>query len=166
MLTNNPKIAIPITTTGRILEVVGILIVIASWFYTVSHYSKLPDIIPTHFGAGGKVDGYGGKMTILFLPLVGTILYVFMTIVARYPHKMNYLVTITEANARKQYSIVTSMFRILKISIAILFFVIAFETVQVAMGAADVLGKWFILILLGLVFVPLFYFMILSSKNA
>lgn len=162
----NPKIKIPLTTSGKIVEAIGVLLLFSFWYFTLSHYSQLPNIIPTHYGTNTVIDGYGSKWNIIMLPIVATILYLGLTIVARFPNKMNHLVTITEANARKQYSIITEMFRILKIAIVIVFFLIAFETVQIALGLPDVLGKWFLLIVFTLLFAPLFYFLIKSSKNA
>jgi uncharacterized membrane protein len=162
----NPNIKIPITSTGKIMEAIGLLILIAFWVYTLAYYSQLPDIIPTHFSTGGKVDGYGNKWMIITLPIIGTMLYLGLTFIARYPHKMNYMVTITEANAVKQYSIVAKMFRVMKIAILLVFFLIAFETVQVALGLPNVLGKWFLLIIFAMVFIPVFFFLIISSKNA
>ena len=32
-------------------------------------YPSLPDIVPTHWGASGQVNGWGPKSTILILPL-------------------------------------------------------------------------------------------------
>lgn len=162
----NPRIKIPLTTTGKIIEVVGLLLLVSFWYFTLSHYSDLPDIIPTHFSSNNKVDGYGAKWSIITLPVIGTIMYLGLTIVARFPHKMNHFVTITEANARKQYTIMTGMFRIMKIAIVLVFFLIAFETVQIALGLPDILGKWFLLIVFALIFVPIFWLLILSSKNA
>lgn len=162
----NPKLEIPISTTGKILEAIGLLLIAALWYYALSHYSQLPDIIPTHFTGSGEVDGYGGKWTIILMPVIGTLLYICMAWVSRYPHKFNYMVTITEENAFKQYSIVTSMFRVLRIAIAILFFFICYTTVQAGLGQTDIFGKWHMLIVFGLLFVPVFYFLIQSSKNS
>lgn len=161
-----PKIDIPLTLGDKVVEAIGLLLVIAFWYFTLSHFSQLPDTIPTHFRTNGEVDGYGNKWEIIILTIVGTLLYLGLSIVSRYPHKMNYLVTITEANAVKQYSIVIKMFRILKIAIVMIFFLMAFETVQIALGLSDVFGKWFLLIVMALLFVPIFFFLILSSKNA
>lgn len=162
----NPRINIPLTYTGKIIEIVGLLLLVLFWYFTLSHYNELPNSIPTHFKANNVVDGYGSKWNIIMLPIVATIMYLGLTIVARFPHKMNHFVTITEANARKQYSIITGMFRIMKITIVLVFFMMTFETVQIALGLPDVFGKWFILIAFALIFVPIFWLLILSSKNA
>jgi len=45
------------------------LIAIAVTGYTLFVYSSLPNIIPTHWGADGKVNGYGSRNTIFIMPV-------------------------------------------------------------------------------------------------
>ena len=40
----------------------ALLIGITAW--VACHYAAMPDKIPTHFGADGVIDGYGGKSMI------------------------------------------------------------------------------------------------------
>lgn len=164
--TINPKVTVPVSATAKAIEVLGLLLLLAFWFFTLSHYAQLPDIIPTHFNASGEVDGYGSKWLIITLPAVGTLMYFGLTLAAKYPHKMNYAVTITEANAEKQYSIVTEMFRVMKIALVFVFFILTYQTVQIASDLPDIFGKSFLFLVFGLVFAPVFYFLIQSSKNA
>lgn len=162
----NPKIALPLTTADKIKEALGLVLLFAFWYFALHYYSQLPDVIPTHFNSNGEVDGYGGKWTLFLLSAITTIIYLGITVISRFPHKINYAVPITEANAYKQYSLVTGMFRMMKIAILIVFFIIEYHTVQVALGLPSLLGKWFMLIVFTLVFAPVFYFLIQSSKNA
>jgi uncharacterized membrane protein len=164
--TINPKIEIPLTTADKVMEAVSLLLLAAFWYFTLSHFKQLPDIIPAHFRSDGSIDGYGTKWTIIFLPIVGSVFYLGLSLVSRYPHKMNHFVTITEANAAKQYAIMARMFRVMKITLVLLFFLMAYTTVQVALGLPDLFGRWFLLLLFTLIFAPLFYFLIQSSKNA
>lgn len=160
-----PIIKIPLTTTDKVVEVFGLLVCLAFWLFNLFHYNQLPDIIPTHFGGGGKPDGYGPKWSIIMLPLIGTFIYVFLTIVVRFPHKMNYMATITEDNAEKQYTSMTKMLRMLKVMLLLVFFVIDYKTIQIALDWPDVFGRWFLLLVFAMVFGPVFYFLIQSSKN-
>ncbi|WP_284652125.1 DUF1648 domain-containing protein [Flavobacterium terrisoli] len=161
-----PLIKLQLTITDKILEVVGLLVLLGFWFFMLSHYTQLPDIIPTHFGGGGKPDGYGSKWTIIMLPIVGTLLYTGLTIVSRFPHKFNYTATITQANAEKQYSIMVRMIRVMKTMVLLTFFVLDYQTTQIALGLPDIFGNWFLFLLFAMIFVPLFYFLIQSSKNS
>ncbi|MBP6556899.1 MAG: DUF1648 domain-containing protein [Flavobacterium sp.] len=161
-----PIVKIPLTLFDKSAEVFGVMILLSFLVFTLYYYNQLPEIIPTHFGGGGKPDGYGGKWTIFLLPILSTLIYGFITIVSRFPHKMNYMTTITEANAEKQYISMTKMLRMLKVMLLLVFFVIDYKTMQIALEWPDVFGRWFLLLVFAMVFVPIFYFLIQSSKNS
>lgn len=161
-----PIVKIPLTLFDKSVEVIGLLILLSFWIFTLFYYNQLPDIIPTHFGAEGKPDGFGPKWTIVILPLISTLIYAFMTVAARFPHKMNYTATITQANAKKQYTTMTKMLRMLKVILLLVFFVTDYKTMQIALVWPDVLGRWFLLLVFAMVFVPIFFFLIQSSKNS
>lgn len=163
---NRPILKLPLTAFDRSIEVLGLLLLIGFWIFTVKFYHLLPEIIPTHFGGGGEPDGFGSKVTILGLPIVSTVLYLMLTIFSCYPHKMNYSATITAENAELQYRIMTRMIRILKVFVLLIFWMLDYKTVQIALGWPDVLGKWFLLLLFTLLFAPIFYFLIQLSKNS
>ncbi|NNT73087.1 DUF1648 domain-containing protein [Flavobacterium sp. IMCC34852] len=161
-----PIIKLPLTFFDKSIEAIALLVLIGFWVFTLYHYPMLPDTIPTHFGGGGEPDGFGSRGMILGLPIVSTILYLALTIFSRFPHKMNYSVTITEENAALQYRIMTRMIRVLKVMMLIIFLILDYKTVQVALQWPDVLGRWFLLLLFTLLFGPLFYFLIQTSKNS
>ena len=79
---------------------------------------------------------------------------------------MNYSATITAENAEVQYRIMTRMIRVLKVFVLLIFWILDYKTVQIALGWPDVLGKWFLLLLFTLLFAPIFYFLIQLSKNS
>ena len=60
-----PKITLIPSTADKLLEVLGWLILFVLWGYTISHYSSLPDTIPTHYNAAGEADGFGRKASVL-----------------------------------------------------------------------------------------------------
>jgi uncharacterized membrane protein len=167
MLTSDrPMLKLPLTAFDRIIEVLGLIVLIGFWIFTINFYALLPEVIPTHFGGGGKPDGFGPKEAILGLPIVSTVLYVMLTIFSRYPHKMNYSATITAENAEVQYRIMTRMIRVLKVFVLLIFWILDYKTVQIALGWPDVLGSWFLFLLFALLFAPIFYFLIQLSKNS
>lgn len=161
-----PKIPLPLSAAAKVLEVIGLILQLGLWYFTLSGFSQLPDIIPSHFRANGEVDGYAGKWTFLLLSAIATLLYLGLTLAGRSPHKMNYMVAITQENAFKQYTIVTWMYRVMKIAITIVFWLIAYQTVTVASGVPGFIGAWFMPLVFALVMAPVFYFLILSSKNS
>ena len=112
-------------------------------------YDSLPASIPTHFGLGGEPDGWGPRWTILILPAVGLLLYVVLTVMARFPHRLNYLWEVTEANASGQYRLARTFLGALKVEIVWFFGYIKFTTIQIVMGDAPGLVPVFLPLFLG-----------------
>lgn len=163
---NRPIIKVPLTRTDIIIEVLCVATLLCSGIYTFVHYNALPDIIPTHYNGSGKVDGYGGKESLFIMPVIALAMYIGLTFAIRFPHKFNYMTEITEANAAKQYSITVRMLRVLKLSVVIIFFLIDYATIKASLTNATELGGGFMLLVMSLIFVPLFYFLIQLSKNS
>jgi len=67
--------------------------------------------------------------------LVGTNvgLYVMMTVLNFFPHTFNYLVEITEKNARAQYANARLMMNFMKVELVYLFAYVTWGTVQAAL---------------------------------
>ena len=160
------KIKLELTTADKILELVGWLSIVALWVLTITHYNNLPDTIPTHYNAAGNADGIGGKATILILPIIATILFIGMTILNKFPHVFNYPTNISNENALRQYTNATRMIRYLKLILVVIFGLIVFKTIQNANGQADGLGIWFLPLTLGLIFIPLTFFIVQSFKKS
>ena len=157
-----PKIKLELTATDKTFEVVGWLSVFAIWVLTIVCYTNLPDTIPIHYNGAGKADGFGGKATILTLPFIATILFIGLTVLNKFPHLFNYPINITNENALRQYANITRMIRLLKLIIVIIFGLISFKTIQNTHGQSEGLGIWFLPLTIGLIFIPLTYFVIKS----
>ncbi len=159
-----PKIKIRLTTTDKLIEIIGWISIIGIWIITFANYASLPETIPIHFNAAGVADGFGKKATILTLPIVATILFLSMSVLNKYPQIFNYPTTITEENARAQYTSATRLIRMIKLIIIVIFTVISYKTIQTATKKADGLGVWFMPITLALIFVPTIYYIYKSFK--
>ena len=162
---NRPKIRPVLTFSDHLAEAFSILVLVAMWAFFVYAFTLLPDTIPIHFDFKGNPDRYGGKATLIFLPILTTILYLGLTVINRYPHIFNYPVKITEENALKQYTYATRMIRMLKLIIILMFSVIVFYTYRSATGSSTGLGYWFIPIFLGAVYLPLIFYLFSSFKS-
>ena len=163
-MSERPKLKLELTTFDKTLEILGWTSILAIWVLTISNYSNLPDTIPIHYNGAGQADGFGGKGNILTLPLIATVLFIGLTILNKFPHVFNYPTNITADNALRQYTNATRMIRYLKLIIVVIFGLIAFKTIQNANGQADGLGIWFLPMTLGLIFIPLIYFLVKSFK--
>ena len=160
-----PKIKLELTAADKIFEIIGWLLIIVIWGLTIANYSNLPETIPTHYNGAGQADGFGGKATILTLPIIATILFIGLTVLNQFPHVFNYPTNITQDNAFRQYTNATRLIRYLKLVVVFIFVLIVYKTIQHANGKADGLGVWFLPMTMGLIFIPLIYFVIKSFKT-
>ncbi len=164
-MNERPKIKLELTTTDKTFEILGWISILAIWVLTITNYTNLPDTIPTHYNGAGQADGFGGKGSILTLPLVATILFVGLTILNKFPHVFNYPTNITPDNALQQYTNATRMMRVLKLAIVIIFGLIVLQTIRHVNGQTSGLGVWFLPLTMGLTFIPIIYFLIKSFKT-
>jgi uncharacterized membrane protein len=164
-MNEKPKITLRLTSLDSALEIIGWIFIIQIWLLTLLKYPSLPETIPTHFNAAGKADDMGTRKTILMLPIISTILFAGLTVLNKYPYIFNYPVPITEENAERQYHNATRLLRFLKLALVIIFFGIEFMTIQTALGKSAGLSGWFLPVSLGVVFVPVAYFIIQAVKS-
>jgi uncharacterized membrane protein len=159
-----PKIKIELTATDKIVEILGWTLIFAIWVLTITSYSKLPDTIPIHYNGSGQADGFSGKDNIFILPIVATVLFTGLTILNKFPNVFNYPTNITKDNALRQYTNATRLIRYLKLMIVIIFGLISYQTIRNANGQTEGLGAWFLPLTMGLIFIPLIYFIVKSFK--
>lgn len=161
-----PQLQIAFTPIDIITEALAIVVLIACWIYTLIVYHSLPEVIPTHFVADGQADGFGPKWTLLTLPGVGLLFFIGLSVLGRYPHKFNYPVEVTVANAETLYRSGVQMLRVMKLVLILIFFVMTYQTVQSALAINSFITRNGLFIDFALLFIPLFYFLIKMSKNA
>jgi uncharacterized membrane protein len=125
-----PKIPIPIYAIDIILEALAVLVLLGFWFYFYNNFPALPETVPIHFNASGEPDGFGSKWWMFWLPSIATVLYVFLTLLQRIPHRFNYPVYVTPKNAPRQYQLVLRFVRVLKILVVALFAGITWHSIQ------------------------------------
>jgi uncharacterized membrane protein len=154
-----PKIRIGFTIFDLVIEIAGLVVVLAMWIVLAAAYSGLPDLVPIHFNGLGQVDNFGGKSNIFILPAIATVMFAGMTILSRFPRVFNYPVKITENNASFQYRNMARMVRCLNLVIVLFFGYIVFHTV---LNTGENIGAWFMPFLLAFIFIPVIYFMVKS----
>ena len=160
-----PRLKLERSTADKLIEIGGWLLISVVWGFTLSNYPNLPETIPTHYNGAGQADGFGGKASILTLPLIASILFVGLTILNRFPHVFNYPTIITQENAFRHYTNSTRMIRYLKFSIVFIFGLITLKTINNANGKENGLGVWFLPLSMALIFIPIIYFMIKSFQT-
>lgn len=129
-----PILKLPLKPLDKALEIIGVFLLIILWGWVVYVYPLLPATIVTHFNLSGEADGWGNKITLFSLPAVGSVLYMGLTILNRYPHIFNYTVIITDENALTQYSFATRLIRVLKLVVLAIFLAIAIQASVISGG--------------------------------
>ncbi len=162
---NRPKIKIELDSTDKAISAVGFLAAITLILLPIYYYDSLPEIIPRHFGLDGKPDSFGGRELLWILPAVGLVLYLGLLILNKYPHIFNYLIEITEKNAKRQYTIATKMMRTLNTLIVCLIAYIIFATINTALGNQNGLGVYYTPLFLVLIFGNIGYYIFQSFKE-
>ena len=162
-----PKLKIklaPVDKATELIGIIGLLILIALPIY---FFDKLPEIIPRHFGVNGEPDGFSGKGIIWALPIIGSVMYVGMFWLNKYPHIFNYPQQVTKDNALRLYTIGTKMIRTLNAIITCFFAYITYSTIQTALGNQAGLGTWITPVFVRLIwgFTIYFLYKTMSQKS-
>jgi uncharacterized membrane protein len=162
-LETRPKIKISLSAADKTIAFIAWCALVAIWLLPALAYHTLPDNILTHLNGAGKVTDTGSKLTVFITPAIGTFVFLLLHVVAMYPHALNYPVTITEANAAKQYTLATKTLRILKLCIALLFIGINCEMMFPAIN--ELIGAWTLPISTAIIFAPLTFLIVKSYRN-
>jgi uncharacterized membrane protein len=160
----NPKLKLKLTILDYLIEILGLLLFSSTWIFIISIYKSLPDIIPIHYNAYGTADNFGKKWMILSLPIVSTVLFIGLTLLNYFPESFNYPTKINEDNALIQYTYATRLIRYLKLVIVFIFGILLYQTTRYPLNQNDGLGIWFLPMFLGLIFIPLIFYVLKSVK--
>lgn len=139
----------------KTLEVIALLVLVFPWAITawaVFGPNPLPARIPTHFNAAGQPDGWGVPAMLWLLPVIATVIYLLMTLVARYPAAFHFPVRTGPAARRQLETIALEMLSWLKTEVVCLFAWIQFQTIRFARSGQGVLSSLFLPAVLVVVF--------------
>jgi uncharacterized membrane protein len=162
-----PQIEIKPDKFDLLIEAIGVLAILLLVLIPIYYYEQLPEQIPIHFNANGEVDAYDNRGTIWTLPVIGSVLFISLLILSRYPHLFNYLQEITPENAEYQYKNASKMLRSINTFTALLFTYICYSSIQVALGQQQGLTEYLIWIIIGIsLSLPLYFFIRSSRKHA
>lgn len=164
MVKQRPKLKIPLQTFDYFLEILSFAFILFCLTFTFVMWEQLPDRVGTHFNLAGQADNYGSKNELLILLPVLLLLYILLTILARFPHIYNYGVAITENNAERQYRFASRFITILKVEIIIIFTYIQFVTLQSAKSGSFALGIMFLPVILLIMLGTIGIYIALSLK--
>ncbi len=140
------------TWMNRLANGVVALAVVAPIAYLAAHWTQFPETVPSHFGPSGRPDGWGSRIHLVLLPMVGLVISTVMSGVRRFPHLFNYPVRITEENQARQQALALGMIDRLRVLVAVMLGYVSIQQMRTALGITDGLGTWFLYFVLGGVF--------------
>ena len=98
----------------------GVLLIgITVW--VACRYAAMPDKIPTHFGADGVIDGYGGKSMIWGLLAIMWVLIIVMSVTELFPRHWNIPFNVTKENHSRMMTLTWHFISTTKLLVACLF---------------------------------------------
>lgn len=107
------------------LEVVAAALLAGMCIYFAIAWQSAPEQIPMHYNAAGEIDRWSGKGELLFLPIVAAALYVFLTLISRFPAAWNMPGAVTEENRQRMYSAMLTLLIALKAEVSGIFWCLA-----------------------------------------
>jgi uncharacterized membrane protein len=152
------------TPIDKTVEMLSWLFIIAMWGIVGANFFSLPDTIPTHFNAEGKVDGYGEKYTILLFPAVITIVFFLLSEVSKRPWHFNYVVAPTPENYQELYRLNIRMLRIIRLVVAVMGTYVAYAIIRGAKEGGYDLSFWALPVFLAGMIVPAVIAIVKSFK--
>jgi len=155
-----PRIKIGLEPHDKVIQIFGFIGVLFLIGLPAYYYAQLPEIIPRHYDATGKPDGFSGKAIIWTLPLIGVVMYMGMHWLSKLPHLYNYPQKITEENAETLYKSAVRMIRTLNSIISCSFAYLTYATIRTALGTQEGLGRWFTPVLVLSLIITIGYFML------
>ncbi len=142
-----------------LVEVICILLLVGLFGYLITQWGSLPDKVPAHYNGTGEIDRWSSKGSLLFMPIIGLILYIGITVLEAFPKVWNTGVQVTEENKEKLYRTLMNMIQTTKLIMVLSFFLIA-----VAQIRCTSLPWYFTLLSLGLIFGVIIYYIVRIFK--
>ena len=150
----------PTTRYQRIAGILAPLILLGTIVYILILWHKLPEQIPTHYNAAGEIDGYGGRGTLLLMPIIGLVTDLTVAICGRFPKSWNTGVRVTALNRARVYRLVRDLMADLRLSMALAFAGFAvYQVTQPEHFSGNVTG-----IMLILIFAPIVRYFIRIAR--
>ncbi len=159
-----PELKIPVSFTDKLLQITGGVVLLLLWVVTIVFFIQLPKVIPIHFDAAGKVNGYGKKEIIFLFPALGSALFMVFYYLSKVPHFFNYRVPITNENALRQYTNAARIMNVMSISIGLIMFFVVLSIQRAANEELSLLGPWLLPVLVSSILLPTLYYTVRSIR--
>ncbi|HEX5131954.1 MAG TPA: DUF1648 domain-containing protein [Candidatus Krumholzibacteria bacterium] len=141
---------VPLTRLTLPLAALAVVAVLATFLVVALRFNSLPETIPVHFGLGGAPDGWSSRRDIWELPVVSLMLLVIQLGAALLAIRLG----------PRQHPKTVELTAMFASWCAVVFLVLAWRAIEVAVGHAESLG-WYTI---AVIFVPLIGLIIRSLQ--
>lgn len=159
-----PKLDIPRTRREWLWDILGYTAFIGMIILLIAIWGKLPEEVPAHYNAKGEVDRWGSKWELTILPLISFFNLIFIQALEHFPEIHNYPKRFNASNAKAFYLNSRQMLNQMKNTVLIVFSLISFESIAIALGWSNGLGVWFLPVMLLAIFIPIIMSLIKRRK--
>jgi len=152
-----PRLKISKTKSEWMWDIIGYSVFIGALVFLMIVWTKLPEEVPAHYNYKGEVDRFGSKRELFILPGTALFTTILMQTLEMFPEIYNYPKRFSEENAKDFYLNSRKMINQVKNVILILFSMILFESILLALGWDIRLSKFFMpMAIIGISF-PIIY---------
>lgn len=113
-----------------VLRLAALILLLGNMGFVLYHLPQLPETIPTHFGANGKIDGWGSKYTILIPNGIQLLVGLLLEFLSRHPEMHNYMTKVTDQNREILYNQSSGLLVKMNVAIGIIFITISYSIVK------------------------------------
>ena len=149
------------STAYKLINIVATLLMIATTVILAFNWPQIPDQVPTHFGINGEPNAYGGKIMLIFFDVLAWGLLVGMSVLVKYPDKLNYPVKVTEENKTRLYALGRALMEITK-----LFMTVLFSMIIISISISTNIPQVLVIIVVAALLIVCFGFIWLMKKCA
>ena len=111
----------PTTLYQRIVAILAPAILLGTLVYLLVIWNSLPVRIPMNYNMTGEITGYGGRATLLIMPIIGLVMDLSIALVERFPKSWNTGVRVTVLNRVRVYRLVRTLMADLRLACAVMF---------------------------------------------
>ena len=134
----------------KILNSVTAAAIAGTFLYLIYMWNGLPEQIPSHYNGAGQADGWSGKGSLWFSPVMAVLLYGFISLMEQFPDLWNTGIEVTPENKERVLGAVKTMVVWTKTSA-----VLCLCWMTLCSARQKNLGVWFLPVFLGMTFFPI-----------
>lgn len=157
MIKTRPKLEFQNTRYERVIAWASILGLIVLFLLPAIRISDIDNMVAIHMGILGNMGNYVNKYFIFLIPLCALLIYVLSRYLTKFPHKLNYIYSITEENAHRQYRNARLGLKIMTLEVIYLLLWLELSSISEALGKEYTLYSIIFIVNLILMILTLIY---------